>query len=123
MPPCTNANWAGKKHQDLVARFRARANRPWMTPAALDGYAQVHVYRDALEKAGTADRRKVADAIRNMNPTGGAGEYVQGPLKWDDKGRRVGAGLVIAHWRGGQPVAVYPPAAATHQPVWVGTPK
>ena len=39
---------------------------------------------------------------------------------WDEKGRRVGAGLVIAQWRGGQPVAVYPPATATHPAVWVG---
>lgn len=32
----------------------------------------------------------------------------------------VGAALVIAQWRGGQPVAVYPPSAATHPVVWVG---
>ena len=116
-----NANWPGKKHQELVARFKARTGRPWMTSQSLDGYAQVMVYRDAIEKAGAADRKKVADVIRNMNSTTGAGEFVQGPLKWDEKGRRVGAGLVIAQWRGGQPVAVYPPAMATHQPVWVGT--
>ena len=116
-----NSNWPGKKHQDLVARFKARTGRPWMTSQSLDGYAQVMVYRDAIEKAGAADRKKVADVIRNMNSTTGAGEFVQGPLKWDEKGRRVGAGLVIAQWRGGQPVSVYPPAMATHQPVWVGT--
>ncbi len=118
-----NSNWAGKKHQELVARFKKRTGRPWMTPQALDGYAQVHIYRDALEKAGAADRKKVADAIRNMNATTGAGEFVQGPLKWDEKGRRVGAGLVIAQWRGGQPVPVYPAATATHAPVWVGAAK
>ena len=116
-----NSNWPGKKHQELVARFKARTGRPWMTSQSLDGYAQVMVYRDAIEKAGAADRKKVADVIRNMNSTTGAGEFVQGPLKWDEKGRRVGAGLVIAQWRGGQPVSVYPPAMATHQPVWVGT--
>ena len=116
-----NSNWPGKKHQELVARFKARTGRPWMTSQSIDGYAQVMIYRDALEKAGAADRKKVADVIRNMNSTTGAGEFVQGPLKWDEKGRRVGAGLVIAQWRGGQPVAVYPPAMATHQPVWVGT--
>ena len=115
-----NSNWPGKKHQELVARFKARTGRPWMTAQSLDGYAQVMVYRDAVEKAGTADRKKVADAIRNMSSTTGAGEFVQGPLKWDEKGRRVGAGLVIVQWRGGQPVAVHPPATATHQPVWVG---
>lgn len=115
-----NSNWPGKRHQELVTRFKTRTGRPWMTAQSLDGYAQVMVYRDALEKAGAADRRKVADAIRRMDSTGGAAEFVNGPLKWDDKGRRVGAGLVIAQWRGGQPVAVYPPATATHTPVWVG---
>ena len=115
-----NSNWPGKKHQELVARFKARTGRPWMTSQSLDGYAQVQVYRDAVEKAGAVDRKKVADVIRNMNSTTGAGEYVQGPLKWDEKGRRVGAGLVIAQWRGGQPVPVYPPSVATHPAVWVG---
>lgn len=116
-----NSNWPGGKHQELVARYKARTGRPWMTPTALDGYAQVMIFRDALEKAGAADRRKVADAIRNMNATsGGAAEYVAGPLKWDERGRRVGAGLVIAQWRNGQPVPVYPSTVATHQPVWVG---
>jgi branched-chain amino acid transport system substrate-binding protein len=115
-----NSNWPGKKHLELAARYKARTGRPWMTPTALDGYAQVMIYREAVEKAGAADRKKVADAIRKMDSTTGAAEYVQGPLKWDEKGRRVGAGLVIAQWRGGQPVAVYPPAAATHPAVWVG---
>lgn len=116
-----NSNWPAAKHQDLVNRYKARTGRPWMTPTALDGYAQVMIFRDALEKAGAADRRKVADAIRNMNASsGGAADYVAGPLKWDERGRRVGAGLVIAQWRNGQPVPVFPPANATHKPVWVG---
>jgi branched-chain amino acid transport system substrate-binding protein len=115
-----NSNWVGKKHQDLQARFKQRTGRPWMTSQALDGYAEVMIYRDALEKAGAADRKKVAEAIRKMDSTTGAAEFVQGPLKWDEKGRRVGAGLVIAQWRNGQPVAVYPPAVAVAPPVWVG---
>jgi len=116
-----NSNWPGKRHQELVARFKARTGRPWMTSQSLDGYAQVQIYRDAVEKAGAADRKKVADAIRRMDSTTGPAEFVNGPLKWDDKGRRVGAGLVIAQWRGGQPVAVYPPSTATHNVVWAGS--
>ena len=38
----------------------------------------------------------------------------------NEKGRRVGAGLVIAQWRGEQPVAVHPPSVATHPAMWVG---
>ena len=78
------------------------------------------IYREALEKAGAADRKKVADVIRKMDSTTGAADYFTGPLKWDERGRRVGAGLVIAQWRAGQPVAVYPPAIAVAKPVWPG---
>ena len=115
-----NSNWPGKRHQELVARFKARTGRPWMTSQSIDGYGQVMIYREALEKAGVADRRKVADVIRKMDSTTGAADFFTGPLKWDERGRRVGAGLVIAQWRGGQPLAVYPPAAAVAKPVWPG---
>ena len=115
-----NSNWPGKRHQELATRFKARTGRPWMTSQSLDGYGQVMIYREALEKAGAADRRKVADAIRKMDTTTGAADFFNGPLKWDERGRRVGASLVIAQWRGGQPVTVYPPVAAVAKPVWPG---
>ncbi len=115
-----NSNWPGRRHQDLVTRFKARTGRPWMTSQGIDGYGQIMIYREALEKAGVADRRKVAEVIRAMNSTTGAAEYFNGPLKWDERGRRVGAGLVIAQWQGGQPVPVYPPAMATAKPTWPG---
>lgn len=115
-----NSNWPGRKHQDLVARFKTRTGRPWMTPQSIDGYGQIQIFREALEKGGVADRRKVAEMIRAMDSTTGAAEYFAGPLKWDERGRRVGAGLVIAQWQGGQPVPVFPPAIATHKPVWPG---
>jgi hypothetical protein len=115
-----NSNWPGRKHQDLVTRFKARTGRPWMTSQGIDGYGQIQIYREALEKAGVADRRRVADQIRRMDSTTGAAEYFSGPLKWDERGRRIGAGLVIAQWQGGQPVPVYPASLATHKPIWPG---
>lgn len=115
-----NSNWPAKRHQELVARFKARTGRPWMTSQSLDGYGQIMIYREALEKVGAADRRKVAEYIRKMDTATGAADYFSGPLKWDERGRRVGASLVIAQWRNGQPVAVYPPSIAAAQPVWPG---
>ena len=115
-----NSNWPAKRHQELVARFKARTGRPWMTSQSLDGYGQIMIYREALEKVGAADRRKVAEYIRKMDTAIGAADYFSGPLKWDERGRRVGASLVIAQWRNGQPVAVYPPSIAAAQPVWPG---
>jgi branched-chain amino acid transport system substrate-binding protein len=115
-----NSNWPGKKHQELAAKFKARSGRPWMTSQSLDGYGQIMIFKEALERAGAADRKKVAEAIRKMDTATGPADYFSGPLKWDEKGRRVGAGLVIAQWRGGQPVTVYPPALASTKPVWPG---
>ena len=86
------------------------------TNQAIQG--MVKIWREGgFEKAGL---KLVADVIRKMDSITGAAEFVQGPLKWDEKGRRVGAGLVIAQWRGGQPVAVHPSSTATHPAVWVG---
>ena len=115
-----NSNWPGKRHQELVTRFKTRTGRPWMNAQSLDGYGQVMIYREALEKAGVADRRKVAEVIRKMDSAAGASEYFSGPLKWDERGRRIGAGLVVAQWQAGQPVPVYPPAIATAKPIWPG---
>ena len=41
-----------------------------------------------------------------------------GELKFDEKGRRVGAGVVIVQWQNGVPVTVYPSDLALAQPFW-----
>ena len=44
--------------------------------------------------------------------------YPGGRVKFDDKGRRVGATLLIVQWQNGAPETVFPPANATAKPVW-----
>ena len=44
--------------------------------------------------------------------------FPDGHLKYDDKGRRVGAKLCVVQWRGGKPVPVYPPSIATDDVLW-----
>jgi branched-chain amino acid transport system substrate-binding protein len=44
--------------------------------------------------------------------------YPGGQLKFDEKGRRVGAGVVIVQWQSGAPVTVYPPELAQAEPFW-----
>jgi branched-chain amino acid transport system substrate-binding protein len=39
-------------------------------------------------------------------------------MKFDEKGRRVGAGLAIIQWQSGIPVTVHPPEAAVATPIW-----
>ena len=41
--------------------------------------------------------------------------FPDGRLKYDDKGRRVGAKLCVVQWRGGNPVPVYPPSIASQR--------
>lgn len=45
-------------------------------------------------------------------------EMLMARMKFDEKGRRVGAGLAIIQWQNGVPVTVYPPEAAVSQPIW-----
>ena len=65
-----------------------------MTQNAVSTYADMLVIRDALEKAGKADRAAVAEALRTMD--GGPSKYyLGGRIKFGSDGRREGAGLTI----------------------------
>jgi branched-chain amino acid transport system substrate-binding protein len=77
------------------------------------------IYKEALERAGAADRRKVAAAIRGMDTREGPAKFFPGGrLKFEDNGRRADAGLLIVQWQNGEPVVVYPAASAMAKPVW-----
>jgi len=116
----TVANWALKGQEQLIERFKKRTGEPWMTQDSMSHYGHIWIIKDALEKAGAADREKVADAVRAMDTHDGPAKYFAGGyLKFDAQGRRVDAPLVIVQWQKGQPVTVYPPVSATAEPVWV----
>ena len=44
--------------------------------------------------------------------------YPLGEIKFDEKGRRVGAGMTIVQWQSGIPTTVFPPPLALAQPFW-----
>jgi branched-chain amino acid transport system substrate-binding protein len=109
------ANWPGKRQADLEKRFMAKTGEPWFGHDSIFAYVHVMILKEAIERAGTADRRKVADAIRALDMTDGPALFFpDARLKFDDKGRRVGAKLCVVQWRGGKPVPVYPASIATH---------
>jgi branched-chain amino acid transport system substrate-binding protein len=111
------ASWGAKGHEVLIAELKKRYNEPWMTQNAISTYGDMWVIKDALEKAGKADRAAVADALRTMD--GGPSKYYPlGEIKFDDKGRRLGAGMTIVQWQSGIPVTVFPPELALAQPLW-----
>jgi branched-chain amino acid transport system substrate-binding protein len=113
------ANWPGKRQADLEKRFMAKTGEPWFGHDSIFAYVHVMILKEAIERAGTADRRKVATAIRALDMTDGPALFFpDGRLKYDDKGRRVGAKLCVVQWRGGKPVPVYPPTIASHDVLW-----
>jgi len=113
------ANWPGKRLGDLERRFMARTGEPWFGHDSIFAYVHVMILKEALERSGVADRRRVSDAIRELDMTDGPALFFpDGRLKYDEKGRRVGAKLCVVQWRGGKPVPVYPPAIATNDVLW-----
>jgi len=113
------ANWPGKDLADLSARYVKKTGNPWFGHNEVFAYAHVQMFAWALNKAGAADRKKVAEAIRTMNITDGPAIYFPGHhLQFDSKGRRVDAQLVIVQWQGGKPITVFPEDMAVSKAVW-----
>lgn len=111
------ANWGFKGHEKLIGEIKKRYNEPWVTQNAVSTYGDILLMAAALEKAGKADKEAVAEALRTMDG-GNALFYPGGQLKFDGKGRRVGAGVTIVQWQNGVPVTVFPKEIAVAEPFW-----
>jgi branched-chain amino acid transport system substrate-binding protein len=113
------ANWTTSAQKDMVEEFKRKTGEPWPTQHFLTTYGDMWIFKAALEAAGKADRASVAKALRTIDLTTGAAKYFTGGrVKFDDNGRRVGAGLVIVQWQNAVPLAVYPPKEAVATPIW-----
>jgi branched-chain amino acid transport system substrate-binding protein len=115
----TVANWSNDGQRALIDQFKKRTGEPWLTQDSLCAYGHVWILKEAVEKAGVADKRKVAEAIRAMDTSEGSAKFFAGNhIKFDDKGRRVDAPLVIFQWQKGAPVTVYPQGPGTMKAKW-----
>jgi len=113
------ANWGAKGQESIIEEFKKRTSEPWMTQDTLSTYGDMWIFKEAVERAGAADRRKVADAIRAMDTKDGPARFFPGGrVKFDEAGRRVDADLVIVQWQDGVPVTVYPQGSAVAAPIW-----
>jgi branched-chain amino acid transport system substrate-binding protein len=113
------ANWPGKAVDDISERYVKRSGNPWFGHNEIFAYAHVQILAWAMDKAASSDKTKVGDAIRTMDITDGPAKFFPGShLKFDDKGRRVDAQLVIVQWLDGKPVTVFPEEMAIAKPVW-----
>ncbi len=115
------ANWGGKGQEDLARRFTERTKEPWLNQDSIMTYVDMLTFHAALEKAGAADRNKVADAMRafDLHDEGPAKFIPSRHLKFDSKGRLEDAELVIIQWQDGVPKAIYPKTMATAEPIWL----
>ncbi len=110
-------SWGSKGHEAIAAELKKRYKEPWVDQNVISTYADFILMRDALETSGKADREAVATALHTMN--GGPSKYYPGgEIKFDEKGRRVGAGLAIIQWQSGVPVTIYPDDLAVAKPIW-----
>lgn len=112
-------NHGGKGQEVLAADLKKTYKEQWVQQGPVSGYGTIMIIKEALEAAGKADREEVAKALRTMDlKTGPAQYFPGGRIKFDEKGRRVDAGLVIVQWQNSVPVTVYPPELATAKPFW-----
>jgi branched-chain amino acid transport system substrate-binding protein len=116
------ANWPNKTLAGLEQRFMERTKEPWFGHDSIFAYAHVMIFREALERGGSADRRKVAETLRGIDITDGAALlFPDGRLAYDEKGRRKGARISIVQYQNARPVLVYPEALASAPPYWPKT--
>jgi branched-chain amino acid transport system substrate-binding protein len=114
------ADWGLKGQEDFIARFEKRTGEPWVTQDSVTAYGDMWILKEAIESAGAADRIKVAEAIRKMDlKDGPAAASFPGPIRFDEKGRRVEVPLIFAQWQKGVPLTVYPTDRALAKPYWV----
>jgi branched-chain amino acid transport system substrate-binding protein len=113
------ANWGVRGEEELTAEYIARSGEPWLTQNPICAYGHIWIIKTALESAGVADRRAVAEAIRRMDVTDGPARFFPGNrIRFDEYGRRIDAELLVVQWQDGVPKTVYPRTAAVAEPIW-----
>ncbi len=92
------------------------ANRPFRKELGYDlnaygaqGYSNVWVIYDALERAGSADRDRIRDALADTNITSGPA-LITGyqKISFDENGQNVNAHGVISQNQAGKRVTLWP---------------
>jgi branched-chain amino acid transport system substrate-binding protein len=104
-----------KGQEAFVKKFTERTKEPFLTQDPLCTYAHVWLIKEAIEQAKSADPKAIRDALAKIDLTSGpaATSFYPSRIKFDERGRRVGAAPIIVQWQGGEPFTVVPLAVAT----------
>src|SRR3989442_1779730 len=111
-----------KGQEELVKRFTERTGEPFMTQDPLMTYAHVWIIKEAAEMAKSADPKAIRDAVAKLDLKSGpaASTLAPGRIKYDERGRRVGAAPIIVPCQNGESFTVVPVVYATKKPIWNG---
>lgn len=110
---------AGKGLEDIERRYMARTKEPWMLQEPIMAYGHIRLLAEAVDRAGSTDRRKVAEQIRAFDLRDGPALLFPGRhVKYDENGRRVDAELMIVQWQNGRIVTTSPASMAVADAIW-----
>ena len=114
------ANWPGKAVDDVAKRFVERTKEPWFGHNSIFAYVHVLILKEALERAGVADREKVNAAIHAHGHDRPARRCSSPAITCNTtrNGRRIGAKMVMVQWQDGRPVTVFPADVAIAEAKW-----
>src|SRR5438128_4310770 len=109
-----------KGQEEFVKKFMQRTGEPFMTQDPLVTYSHVWLIKEAIEQARSADPKAIRDALARIDLSAGPATAAFQParVKFDERGRRVGATPLIVQWQGGEPFTVVPAAVATRPVSW-----
>lgn len=112
-------NWTTKSQVAMLPEMQKRANEPWLGQDTISTYGDIMLIKDAIERAGSADKAKVMAALRATDRKDGPADYYLGDkLAFDKDGRRIGGATGLIQWQSGLPYLVWPTAQAQKEPLW-----
>lgn len=103
--------------QEIAARFKEKFGVA-MNGHAAETYMATMVLRDALERAGTTDRKALRDALAETEICGERNILPYDCIRFDESGQSPEAQLVILQIQDGEHTTVWPEAVAASEAVW-----
>jgi branched-chain amino acid transport system substrate-binding protein len=117
-------NWDSKNvmtdplRKSAVERYKKRFGN-YMPEQAQEHYGMVWILKEAIEKVGSAEPKKIREALLSMEfSKGGAGMMQPGIVKFDKVGANTAIHPVIIQWQEGEPRTVYPEEDSIRKVIW-----
>jgi branched-chain amino acid transport system substrate-binding protein len=104
---------------DFLKRFRERTNIKWTVHDTTSVYSHLWILKEALEKAASADPKKLREVLASIhitNPPPTA--FIGVDIQYDAAGQNPKAPTFIVQWQNGLPVLVAPGEFAVASLKW-----